>query len=124
MPAGLAVGFAAQYGLVAVASSLVVTVPLNAFAAVLLVRRHLGFRWFEFIKALRKSAGLSFMSSLGPIAVILVAGGPGDLSIEGALMALFLSAVGWGAGLWLIRHPLRHELVRAFKVLRKTLGMV
>ena len=120
----LAVGFAAQYGLVAVAWSLVVTVPLNAFAAVSLVRRHLGFRWFEFIKALRKSAGLSFMSSLGPIAVILVAGGPGDLSIEGALMALFLSAVGWGAGLWLIRHPLRHELVRAFKVLRKTLGMV
>jgi O-antigen/teichoic acid export membrane protein len=117
----LAVGLTARYGLQAVAWGLVVTVPVNAFAAVALVRRHLRFHWFEFIGALCKSAGLTFMSSLGPIAVIVAEGGPSNLSIEGALIAAFLSALGWSAGLWLTRHPLRHELVRASKVIRGAL---
>lgn len=115
------VGFTSQYGLLAVAMGVVVTAPINAFVAVTLVRRHLRFRWLEFAGAIGKSAGLSLMSGLGPVAVILSEGGPSGLSIQGALIAVFLSGVGWGSGLWLTRHPLRHELVRGLKAIRRAL---
>jgi O-antigen/teichoic acid export membrane protein len=118
----LAVGLTAKHGLLAVAWGFAVVAPVNAFVAVALVRRHLRFHWLEFIEALRKSACLSLMSSLGPIAVTLAAGGSRDLSIEAALIASSLSAAGWGAGLWLTHHPLRHELFRALKILWKALS--
>lgn len=119
----LAVGLTAKYGLLAVAWGLVITLPVNAFAAVAMVRRHLRFRWFEFAVALRKSASLSFVSSLGPFALILAVGGLSNLSIAGVLVAMFLSAVGWGAGLCLTRHPLRHELLRASTALRRAIAL-
>jgi O-antigen/teichoic acid export membrane protein len=113
----LAVGLTAKYGLQAVAWGLVVTLPVNAFVAVAFARRYLGFQWLEFVLAVRRSAALSFLSCLGPIALILTVGGSQNLSIGEVLIALSLSAVGWGAGLWVARHPLRHELIRVLKVL-------
>jgi O-antigen/teichoic acid export membrane protein len=117
----LAVGFTSQYGLLTVAMGVTVIAPVNAFIALALVRRHLKFQWSELAGALSKSASLSLLSSLGPVAIILSDGGPSNLSIKGVLIAVFLSAVGWGFGLWRSRHPLRHELVRALEATRTAL---
>lgn len=117
-----AVCVTARYGLFVVATGWAVIAPVNAFAAVWLVRKHLQFRWLEFIEAIHKSAWLSVMSCLGPIAVTMAAGASSDLSIKAALIAVCLSAAGWAAGLRLTHHPLRIEVLRALRSSWRTLS--
>jgi O-antigen/teichoic acid export membrane protein len=104
---------AASHGLYAVALSTFVTIPFHVLVGVQLVRRHLQFRWRDLAAAVRGSAVVAVLSTLGPLVVVLGAGGGGNVSIPMAAVALALAAVGWAAGLWLSDHPVLHELLRA-----------
>jgi O-antigen/teichoic acid export membrane protein len=108
----IAVGLTAPYGLHAVSWSLVVTLPLNALAAVAVARAHLGFSWLEFLRALIKSAIVVSMAALGPAAVLVSQGGLDGISLTGGLIGIILAGLGWLLGLYVAQHPLREELLR------------
>jgi O-antigen/teichoic acid export membrane protein len=118
----IAVGLTAPYGLHAVAWSLVVTLPLNALAAVTIARVHLKFSWLEFPRALIKSAVVTAMAGLGPAAVLLSQGGLDSISLTGGLIAMILAGFGWLLGLYVARHPLREELLRIPLLLQRVLS--
>jgi O-antigen/teichoic acid export membrane protein len=108
----IAVGLTAAHGLHAVAWSLVVTLPLNALAAVVVARAYLGFSWSEFLCALINSAVVATMAGAGPLAVMLVQGGPDRISLAGGFVAIILAGLGWLLGLYVAQHPLQEELLR------------
>lgn len=116
-----AVGLTAPYGLHAVAWALVVTVPLNAVAAVETARAYLRFSWLQFLRALIKSVAVAAIAWLGPAAVLLVQGLDG-ISLTGCLMAVTLAALGWLLGLHVVRHPLVDELWRLHLLVQKALS--
>ncbi len=104
---------AAFFGLMAVAFSWLVIVPFQAYVSFYFVRRHLDIRWRDIALALSKAAVLTVSCAIGPLLVVLLAGGF-DLSMSAAAFAIVLSAVGWGAGLWLTNHPLLQEFEHAW----------
>jgi O-antigen/teichoic acid export membrane protein len=109
----LAVTLAAPYGPRAVALSMVLAVPLNVLPSVALVCRQLGFGYAGYAAALYESAVVSGVTAAGPVFVLLEFGSQGSLPIGPTLLATFLSAIGWVAGLRMSRHPLLEELLRA-----------
>lgn len=112
--------FAAGHGLRAAALSTLLIVPFNVFLSVLLVRYFVGFQWREFAAAMRKSAVVAVLSAAGPVATAIVSGQHAGMSFAAALLAVILCGAGWLAGLWLTRHPLLHEVVRARAALLKS----
>jgi O-antigen/teichoic acid export membrane protein len=115
-----AVSFVAPHGLRATALSMLLAIPLNVLLSLLLVRRYVVFRWAEFAAALSNSVLLSVVTAAGPVAIVIGSGWRSDLSVGAAFVAMVLSGFGWIGGLWLSRHPLLHELLRARDSLFKT----
>jgi O-antigen/teichoic acid export membrane protein len=102
---------AATYGLTALALSLVLTYALQAAIGLTYVRKHLRFRWSELGGAISKSIIITLCTCAPPI--IQIVSGPArfDISVRHGIMLGMLAIVGWLAGLWLTRHPLRLELL-------------
>jgi O-antigen/teichoic acid export membrane protein len=111
---------AASHGLYTVALSTFLTIPFHVVVGLRLIRRHLQFRWSELAAAVQGSAVVALLSALGPLAVVLAAGGSGNVSILMAAAALALAAIGWAAGLWLSNHPVLYELLQARDALLKS----
>jgi O-antigen/teichoic acid export membrane protein len=111
---------AARGGLHAAALSALVIVPLNGLLSLLLVQHFVGFGWTAFAAALWRSTLAAALSAAGPGFVALAAGGPADISLAGAVVAGVLAGVGWIAGLWVTRHPLLHEMLRALAAVRRS----
>jgi hypothetical protein len=106
---------AARYGLQAAVASTILTVPLNVFLSVLLVRRHLKFTWTELWLAMSKSAAVTLIAATGPLAVVLASGRGLDLSVANAVIAGPLAFAGWLFGVRATRHPLWREVLRVRK---------
>jgi lipopolysaccharide exporter len=112
--AALVLCLASFLGLTALATSQLVTTPLQLLVAIHFIRLHVPFRWTELAAALGKSALITACSAAGPIAFIALAGFRSDLSIGAALAAGLLSVCCWVAGLWLTYHPLLREIQNIF----------
>jgi O-antigen/teichoic acid export membrane protein len=105
---------AAFQSLTAVALSMLVALPFQAFFSTYFIRRHLKFRWSELGQAVQSSAVVAALCALGPLTVLTGAGGiHAHLSLPWAMVAAILHAAGWLAGLWVTCHPLMAELQRA-----------
>jgi O-antigen/teichoic acid export membrane protein len=111
----LIVGLAARYGLIAVAWSNFLVVPLEMLVALHFTRRAIPFRLRELFTALLPSALVTLCAIAGPWLVIAAHGWRFDLSFVETVLACGLAAVGWFIGLLLARHPLYDELIRALK---------
>ena len=73
LPPSAAIAIAAAHiGLTAVALSLFVTAPLQMLLALYFVRRAIGLRWREILRASRESAVLATGTAVVPLAVILL----------------------------------------------------
>jgi O-antigen/teichoic acid export membrane protein len=108
---GTVVTLAAFQSLTAVALSMLVTLPLQAFFSAYFVRRHLGFHWRELGQAVQSSVVVAALCAIGPATVLTGAGGfHAQPSLALAAGAAILHAVGWLAGLWVTGHPLMAEL--------------
>ncbi len=114
---------AAQNGLHAVALSTLVIVPFSGLLSLLLVRHFLQFRWVALAAASWKSAVVAVASAAGPVAMVVGAGGDAGMPLAAAVAAGALSAAGWIGGLWLTRHPLLQEILRAMGALRRRIGV-
>ena len=66
----VAIGAAAQFGLTAVALSLFLIFPMQAWVSLYFVRRHLTIGWCDLGKACWKSAVITAASAAGPLAIM------------------------------------------------------
>ncbi len=101
---------AALFGLKAAAFSWLITFPFQAYISVYVVRRHVDVTWHDILSALRKPAALTLCSAIGPLSVLIFMEGQLDFSIVATGCLVVLSLIGWGAGLWLTKHPLLREI--------------
>jgi len=115
-------GVAATFGLMPLALSLLVTLPLQSIVALCFVRRHVQFSWSEFAAATVKSLVITAFSAALPAAQIFLAGMRFEMSIPRGIVLGCLAILGWLAGVWLTRHPLRDELLMLFGALRGARG--
>jgi O-antigen/teichoic acid export membrane protein len=107
-------------GIHAVALSMLIVVPFHALVSLSFVCRRLELSWSEIPSALAKSAAVALTSSVGPIVTVISAGGF-DISLFQAMAAGVFSAIGWGLGLVVTKHPLRDEIVRMWPWIRKAM---
>jgi O-antigen/teichoic acid export membrane protein len=96
-------------GLTAVAWTVVLIAPLHALVSFHFVRQRLAIFWPDLLRAVRPSALVALLSIVGPVAVVMLAGGP-DLSLLEGTVAALLAVPGWLLGIRLGRHPMREEL--------------
>ena len=108
---------AAFFGLKATALAWFVILPLQSFVSVWLVQRHVELQWHDIARALQKSIIVTLCSAAGPLALIYLMGGGFDLTYSAGAIAVILSAIGWGIGLFVTAHPLLQELQRAASVM-------
>jgi O-antigen/teichoic acid export membrane protein len=107
-----------QSGLHAAALGMLLVVPFNGAVSLLIVRHYLGFSWRELMGALRDSGVCAAMTGLGPLASFLLTPSPSNMSIAASLCGAMLSGVGCVLALWLTRHPLLTEFLRAAQAAR------
>ncbi|HET7413154.1 MAG TPA: oligosaccharide flippase family protein, partial [Pararhizobium sp.] len=111
---------ASVFGLMAVALSQFISLPLEMVILLTYVRRHIPFQWRELAVALLPSAAVTAATLVGPLVVIVLRGHGFDISIGEMFLLLPLAGAGWLAGIVLARHPLLAEvLLVASSVLRR-----
>lgn len=109
-PISLAIISAAvNFGLTAAALSLIVAIPFQAVVSLVLVRKQVPMGWGEIALSLWKSAAITGCSAVGPLMIVLV-NGTLAIGIVAFVEAAVLCGLGWAAGIWVFRHPLRHEV--------------
>jgi len=108
----------ASCGLYGGAVSMLVIVPVNIFISLLVVRSQVPFSCGELAGAMQKSIVLLGLSAAGPIIILISSGWRADVSIQTAVVAVILCAIGWIYGLRLTRHPLAQDVFGALDALR------
>ncbi len=109
--AALLIG-AGFFGATAVAASLLVIIPLQAFSSLWFVRRELNLGFLELIAALRQSLVATLGAVAGPLVWVAARGGF-EMSLFEAIGMSAACGAGWLAGLWMSAHPMWGELNRA-----------
>ena len=109
---------AAPYGLKAVGGAFIVVNLIDAIVYVWQCQVILGVGFKEMGKALRESAGVAFMSAALPVIMLVLDGTLSESLWFQLLFGLTGSMVGWLAGIFLLRHPLRVEILRGFSFMR------
>jgi hypothetical protein len=112
MAAGILLG-----GQEGAALSMLFIVPFQAFVSMSFVRHRISVRWREVASAVGKSAIVAVASVVGPLATIAANGMSFELSLGQAILAGFLAAAGWMAGVVATRHPLFGEVTSMLRVL-------
>ena len=100
---------ASFFGLMAMALSQLLVIPLEAYVSLRFLRRHVPIGWQELAGALRKSAVVAACTAICP-SVAVLAEPDFDFSIGTALGVVALSAISWAVGLWVSQHPILDEI--------------
>jgi O-antigen/teichoic acid export membrane protein len=110
----------AYFGLKAMAFSMLLAVPFQAYVAIHAVRKHIEMTWGEILLALRKSFFVTLITAAGPLAMVALAGFTFDLSVIEGIAAGLLAAPCWLVGLWITKHPFISELLHLLAALKQT----
>ncbi len=124
LPPSIALVIAASpFGLEAVAATQFVTLPLQVFVAISFIKRRIDLSWREVALAVRASLIVTLCAMTMPVLVVALQGGLRiDMPLANLLLAVMGAAAGWGAGLFLSKHPLLDELRRGFLLAGRQLG--
>ncbi|WP_439615528.1 oligosaccharide flippase family protein [Shinella sp.] len=101
------------FGLMAIAYSQFIALPMQMLLALIYVRRHAYFAWSELFAVLWPSFVVSLATISGPVILIACLGFRLSFSGAEAIYISFLGAVGWFAGILLTAHPFRDEILAA-----------
>lgn len=112
------VAIASFISLHAVAWSLMLAIPFQAFVSLHIVCRRISMSWADVCTALWRSSLVTAATAAGPVMVIVATGFRLDLSIWQGIIAGCLAAPGWLLGLWSTRHPLLDELLKTLPLRR------
>lgn len=107
------IAFASSIGLQAVAWSLMLVIPFQAFVSLQIVRRRVSARWSEIAAAIWRSGVVASATAAGPLIMVAAIGFRFELSVWQGVIAGCFAAAGWLLGLWSTRHPLLEELLKA-----------
>lgn len=107
------IAVATQFGLPAVAWSLLPINLIQGLALVLAVRRHVPFAWSGFGRSMGQCLVPALAAALAPGAMVL-ASGP-EMGIVEFALAFVGAALGWGAALILTGNPVAEEIGRPFR---------
>lgn len=103
---------ASHWGVEVVAQSFVGTALFGALVWYVALQRVLAFSLGGFVRALRRSAGVALCASVVPaVAIAVLPPGPGYLWPP-LLVGSVGAAIGWLAGVLVLRHPFRDELAK------------
>ncbi|RFZ86969.1 hypothetical protein D0Y60_13305 [Shinella sp. WSJ-2] len=100
---------ASLYGVMAMALSQFVSLPLQMLVALVFVHRHVRFSLLGLLTALMPSAVVTGFSLAGPVVLLALPGHP-DAGLPGFCAAILLAGIGWLIGLLATRHPFLAEL--------------
>jgi O-antigen/teichoic acid export membrane protein len=103
----------------AVAWSLMLVIPFQAFVSLSFIRRHIAIEWLEIGAAVWRSAVVAATAVSGPLAVVVYTGSSFDLSVQQAAVGAVLAALGWLCALWLTGHLLLDEILHSSVHLRR-----
>ncbi|WP_244514711.1 lipopolysaccharide biosynthesis protein [Ensifer sp. LCM 4579] len=109
---------AAFFGLRAVAFSLLLVIPFQAFVSLTFVRRHVVIGWLEIWSAVWRSAVVAAITVASPLAFVIYIGSGLEISLVKALIAAAFAGAGWLLGLWLTGHALLAEILGGVAVFR------
>ncbi len=113
------IAIAAFISLNAVAWSMMIVMPFQAYVSLRFVRRHIAIRWRDVVASTWRSGVVALATVLAPMAMALSVSPRFELSVAEGLVAGVLAACGWLAGLYLTRHPLLAEITSTFPVFRR-----
>ena len=109
---------ASFWGVEAVAASFALVATLRSVWWYKTIRRVLNLNFREFATVLRKSAGVTLCAAVLPIVVVAISRpDPNNLWFPLALGA-FGALAGWMAGIFVLDHPARVEIVRTFRFVK------
>jgi O-antigen/teichoic acid export membrane protein len=113
------VSLGAFFGLKAMAFSLFFAIAIQAYVSINPLCHHIGLKWREVFRAVRKSAAVTLLTITGPLAVVGLSDHGFELPIIHGLATGVLAGFCWLAALWLTKHPLLGELLRILALLRR-----
>jgi len=102
---------AAPYGIDALVSSMLITVPVNVFLSMIPVRKHLSLQVSEIFAALRKSAVITLAMVFATVVTLIATGWGLALTVTQASLIATIAAASWLLATWATRHPLWEEVV-------------
>ncbi|MER2507863.1 MAG: oligosaccharide flippase family protein [Amaricoccus sp.] len=116
-PSIIAIVVAANFGIEAVAASLLVIAPFQMLVALRFVSRAIGLRWRDLPRASYRSAIVTLATSAAPLLVIALSPAGFDLGWLATAVAISGAGAGWLAAVWLTGHPVWAEVGAMWRVL-------
>lgn len=113
---------ASFFGLHAAAWSHFISIPFYVVCSMLMVKRRVPYKMSALIAALAPSAQLALLSAIAPALVLLAWGDGYVLSIPMALLAGALGVASWLGGLYMLHHPMSHEVGHLLSAVQRRLG--
>lgn len=101
---------ASPFGLLVMASSQLIAIPVEMVVSLWFVRKHVGFAWRDLGRILLGSAVVTMGTATGLTGALVLFGFRFDLSVLEAMLAAFAAAGGWLLAVVLMRHPVMEEL--------------
>lgn len=101
---------ASMYGVVAMALSQLISLPVQLLIALYFARKHLHFTLAEFCRAVLPSLLVTLFTLAIPIALLIENKGETDMSLIRFGFTVITAMSGWLAGLILLKHPFLTEV--------------
>jgi O-antigen/teichoic acid export membrane protein len=108
--AAVALCTASTYGVLAMALSQFISLPVQLLIAIYFARKHLGFTVAEFISAIYPSLIVTLFAVAGPLVLLILNVQHLDMSLLVFGLTLLCAACGWLTGIVLVRHPFLAEV--------------
>jgi hypothetical protein len=115
---------AVPFGLPTVAYALLVLSVLEWVLSCRFLRLAIGVRLRDVLAVSWKSVCVFFFSMIGPLGVALTVEIRPDPYIVPFLLTLVVLCVGWTAGVFIVEHPLKDELMPLINKAAKRIGVV
>lgn len=104
------VAYTARFGLIAVGIGIVIAECISLAVISCVLHTTLRVTFMNVLRGTGRSAGVALFSVIGPSILILVwSDGPRSFALE-MLIGLTTAAIGWIAGIFVFKHPLRSHL--------------
>jgi O-antigen/teichoic acid export membrane protein len=120
--AAIALCTASTYGVLAMALSQFISLPVQMLIAIYFARKHLNFTMAEFVSAVYPSLIVTLFALTGPL--LLLISGVEDMGMSPLEFGLTLLSAGWGwlIGLVVVKHPFLTEVHLILKFIRAVSG--
>jgi O-antigen/teichoic acid export membrane protein len=113
---------AAPFGLLAVCIAMVVSSAIDLVVSYGYLRRVTELNWRDLLDGSRRSLAVMVVSGIGPVWIGFMAERTALAPPLALLIASLTAGLGWLAGLYLFKHPVRDEIATIVSRLRRTRG--